>query len=190
MTDKKKINFVFDDSPSFEGFTDGTTWNGWENVWCEDWVHAQVIEWLERYVAENDLDTDDIDEFKNLEMDHEGLYSYAYGYCTWIVEEPVATAWYPRREIVEKLESMGFENWSYGNDACASFGYWINEAEEKFIQIFIDAELPSMRECEEFPQFSVCNETQQSIGFGYDDFADAVAAIEKYLQEQTKCHKQ
>jgi len=71
-----RCGFTFDDSPTFPGFTDGTTWNGWDNVWVTPETHAAVIAWFK-------AQGDDTACFEDLVPEDDGLLvSYAYGYCT------------------------------------------------------------------------------------------------------------
>ena len=75
----KKVKFHFDDDKLFVGYHDGTTWNGWKNICVTEDVHKQVTKHFKDDV-DCDLDT--------IEPDKYGMFSYAYGYCTSIYEEP------------------------------------------------------------------------------------------------------
>jgi hypothetical protein len=43
MKNLKPCRFYFGDDPTYDGFTDGTTWNGFDNVWVTPEVHKQVM---------------------------------------------------------------------------------------------------------------------------------------------------
>jgi hypothetical protein len=63
----------------FAGFTDGTTWNGWANVWLgrEEWERLLTV-WSENA---NDDTAEYMAELRAQEPDADGLYSLACGYC-------------------------------------------------------------------------------------------------------------
>ena len=98
MTDSynKKVNFVFDDSPIFEGYTDGTKWNGFANVKVAEETHLLLLEY---FASGYGYDFDKMFEVEfgigqggsHLQPNENGLYSYAYGFCTsitsWKVDE-------------------------------------------------------------------------------------------------------
>ena len=71
----KEVKFYFDDDKLFDGYHDGTTWNGFQNIWVTKDVHKQVIKHFE-----NDIDCD----LNTIEPDKYGMFSYSYGYCTSI----------------------------------------------------------------------------------------------------------
>ena len=138
------------DGPTFEGYTDGTTWNGWQNVWVSPGTHHLVLAWL---------GTDDKESFEELtfdeyEVDGEKamLFSYAYGFCTCI-EEPerivCATlntrhftfrAYGENEEVAEKLLRRAWDEKHRGQYSCVS-------AEEYFAKCGGDA-LVEFREIE------------------------------------------
>lgn len=86
-TTLKPCRFYFGDDPTFEGFTDGTTWNGFDNVWVTPEVHKQIIQHFEaecRMLNYSNVET--IEQMKtfNIEPDDDGLISYAMGFATSI----------------------------------------------------------------------------------------------------------
>ncbi len=123
MTDEIKIpagfrpvKFGWTDDESYDGYTDDTTWNGFDNIWVTPEVHQHIIDqnradrpqrtndeldnlvagWKSATAAKMDSDTLDqfidriyeIDALVTVELDGDtGLYSYAYGYATIIDED-------------------------------------------------------------------------------------------------------
>jgi hypothetical protein len=81
------IKFTFDDSPEFEGFAHGSTWNGFDNVAVSKEERVRIAEWM-RATA---LSGDAIEEVNDLlsipAMVENGLYSLGWGYATQIVRE-------------------------------------------------------------------------------------------------------
>ena len=75
----KPCKFTFDDTPAFDGFSHGSTWNGFDNVA----VTPEVIERIKAYFAD---DADSVDSFNNLSVGKDGLISLGWGYTTVIVE--------------------------------------------------------------------------------------------------------
>src|SRR5690606_39505352 len=73
-----------DDRKIFDGFTDGTKWNGFDNIWVTPDTHAQVIEHMGD-------DPETLEMFRELEpMEHPEvgtLYSYSHGFTTSIYDE-------------------------------------------------------------------------------------------------------
>lgn len=80
-TTLQTVRFQFEDSPAFDGFADGTTWNGYANVWISPEVREQVVAWLRE---QGDEDT--ADEIMGLPVE-DGLVSLANGYTAQIVDE-------------------------------------------------------------------------------------------------------
>lgn len=73
----RAIKFYFGDDPNFDGFTDDSTWNGFDNVWVTAEVHAEV----RAHFKEDGYDEDE-SGFGEIEPDDDGLYSYANGFAT------------------------------------------------------------------------------------------------------------
>jgi hypothetical protein len=74
----KAIKWAFDLSPSFDGFTDGTYWNGFTNVWVTPPVRDAVVQWL-RF---DGCDVDTISDIAALPVGKDGLVSLSHGYAT------------------------------------------------------------------------------------------------------------
>ena len=92
MTDSynKRVAFVFDDSPIFDGYTDGTKWNGFANIKVNEETHLLLLEYFASgyiYDFEKMFET----EFgigqggEHIQPNEDGLYSYAYGFTPTIV---------------------------------------------------------------------------------------------------------
>lgn len=73
--------FRFDDSPVFEGWTDGTFWNGFANVW----VAPDVRELIAQHFRNAEGDAYD-DQIERLPLDRNGRVSLAMGYATSLVD--------------------------------------------------------------------------------------------------------
>jgi hypothetical protein len=78
----KACRFTFDETPAFDGFTDGTTWNGFDNVW----VTPEVIEIITAYFRSHD-DPETATELEQLPMGFNGLICLGYGYATQITND-------------------------------------------------------------------------------------------------------
>lgn len=84
--------FYFGDDPTYDGFTDGTTWNGFENIWVTAEVHKEIVERFEADYKVMGYKGDELAEAMesfDIEPDDDGLYSYAYGFATSIDDEPM-----------------------------------------------------------------------------------------------------
>jgi hypothetical protein len=75
----KKVKFDFGDCYDYNGFTDGTTWNGFNNIWVIEKEYKKIIKHFNHI--------NDIDESGLLEIikDENGMYSLAYGFSTIII---------------------------------------------------------------------------------------------------------
>ena len=90
MTTLKPCRFYFGDDPTYDGFTDGTTWNGFDNIWVTESVHKEIVErFTEDYKASGYFthDLDEVMESFMLQPNADGLYSYANGFATSIDED-------------------------------------------------------------------------------------------------------
>lgn len=72
------VHWKFDDSPIFEGFTDGSTWNGWANIQVNKKQFDKVQVWLIYDMGMKGF-KEFMKEYK-VKVD-ENRYSFAYG-CT------------------------------------------------------------------------------------------------------------
>ena len=82
MGNMKKVIFDFGDGVDYEGFTDGTTWNGFNNIWISDKVYRQLLNNFNHMLS--DFRESGLFE---LTQDESGLYSLAYGFSTIIINE-------------------------------------------------------------------------------------------------------
>ena len=96
--------------------------------------------------------------------------------------QPVGSAWNAPQQFVQRLRTLGLEDWTYGNDVCSSMGIMLvqNATEERYIQVFIDAESPEDRECPDYSRFNVADETQRSI-VETNDFEVVVRTVAELL---------
>lgn len=75
-----------DSDPEFPGYSDGTTWNGFDNIYVTPSVHRQVIAsladsfdaWLEN--------EETIQDMLAMQPGPDGLISYANGFATVAVD--------------------------------------------------------------------------------------------------------
>ena len=74
--------FAFDLTPAFDGFSYGTTWNGFDNVCVLPHVRDQIIAWFEQ----DRIDADTIADLRALPVGSSGVVSLANGWATVIVE--------------------------------------------------------------------------------------------------------
>jgi hypothetical protein len=74
----RPCKWAFDDGVTFDGFTDGTYWNGFINIWItpevRDVLVKQALEWDDEDPLAADL--------AEQQPDANGLISLAYGYAT------------------------------------------------------------------------------------------------------------
>jgi hypothetical protein len=78
--------FTFDDSPEFEGFSDGSTWNGFDNVWVTPETRNRIVAWFR---AQPDCDADCEEgnqDMLALPVD-DGLVSLGWGYAASVSQE-------------------------------------------------------------------------------------------------------
>lgn len=81
---KRKVRFAFADDTEFDGFTDGTTWNGFDNIWVDaDTFEAVLTAWEK---AGNEDNAEMLAELREQTPDADGHYSFAYGFATQIID--------------------------------------------------------------------------------------------------------
>lgn len=98
------VTFGWDDEVSYDGYTDGSRWNGWDNVMVTEKVHKQLCEdydamlpladqeELKRLLAlpqseDRDEAINDLNSFHLIEQDMYRLYDYGNCYTTQIDED-------------------------------------------------------------------------------------------------------
>lgn len=79
----RPVRWCFEGCETYDGFTDGTHWNGWLNVEVSPEVHALVCEDIRDQIASINGDPEDcgLTDFLEMVPNERGRYSYAYGYC-------------------------------------------------------------------------------------------------------------
>jgi hypothetical protein len=73
--------FVFDDSPAFDGFAHGSTWNGFDNVAVTPDTLAQIKAYY-RGIGDECVD----ESFADIAVGKDGLISLGWGFTTQIVD--------------------------------------------------------------------------------------------------------
>jgi len=104
-TYNQKVMWRFEDSPIFEGYTDGSTWNGWANIQCNREQFKAVEEWFINNIGQDEFDLL-MEEGIKINDDQ---YSFAYGYTAEIYQ--------PKKANKETLLA----------DIYDEFFPWINE---------------------------------------------------------------
>lgn len=85
----KPVKFYFGDDPLFDGFADGTTWNGFDNVWITADTMKQITDYFRadyQSAGYHGADLAEVMECFDIEPDADGLYSLANGFATSIEE--------------------------------------------------------------------------------------------------------
>ena len=62
----------------YDGFTDGTTWNGFDNVMVSPKTHKKIIEYF---------GDDVVDELLTMKINNDGLFDYSNGFITQILNK-------------------------------------------------------------------------------------------------------
>jgi hypothetical protein len=81
MSAFKPVRWTFDDGPEFDGFANGTTWNGFDNIWVTPEMHDRVMDWLS---VDGNSDEETLSMFAEMIPGPDGLISYAYGFATQV----------------------------------------------------------------------------------------------------------
>lgn len=76
--------FTFEDSPAFDGFTDGSRWNGFDNVWITPKTREAIVSWFADEYGDPDTLASNADMMA-IPADDNGLICLGCGYATQIV---------------------------------------------------------------------------------------------------------
>ena len=82
MTTLTPCTFCFADDTEYSGFTDGTTWNGFDNVYVAPETHKEIEHYFFN-VCGYDKEEISLPDSPN----DDGLYDYSNGFATSIVNE-------------------------------------------------------------------------------------------------------
>ena len=88
-------------------------------------------------------------------------------------------------ELLTALAHLGFENMSYGNDACPSIGKELGP--DRYIQIYVDYNDPELRENEEMSEFGVVlndDNTDERFDAHFDVFESTINCVLRLLKEE------
>ena len=78
----EKVKFDFGDGVIYDGWTDNTTWNGFNNIWINEKVYRQMLNNFNHMLY--DFKESELFELTQNEM---GLYTLAYGFSTIIINK-------------------------------------------------------------------------------------------------------
>lgn len=81
----RPVKWHFDDSPIWDGFAHGTTWNGWADISITPAVQTAVAIWL-------DGESDSVDDWRALQPGPDGLVDLSGGHTPNIDEDATACA--------------------------------------------------------------------------------------------------
>ena len=81
----KPCKFTFDDTPAFDGFAEGTTWNGFDNVCVTPAEFARICEYFRAEYGDA-YDEAMGEGWTELAPGADGLISLGYGYATQIFD--------------------------------------------------------------------------------------------------------
>ena len=85
-TRKRPVFFAFDDGPTYLGYTDGTTWNGWANVWVDPDTNESNLDDVRRICKKIGQDEKEgLGGMDEIAPDDDGLICYAYGFTASIL---------------------------------------------------------------------------------------------------------
>lgn len=86
----RPVRFGFEGVGPFDGLTDGSTWNGFLNVWVTAEEHEKVLQAF----RDNNMEGDDDEQLAGLEPGDDGLVSYANGFVAseWCSDDPIEIA--------------------------------------------------------------------------------------------------
>jgi hypothetical protein len=73
----------------------------------------------------------------------------------------------------------GFHDSSYHNDTCPSLFKWLDEKEERFIQVFCDYKDATVREWDDTERFTIFIDDHGMPAFASNDWAE----IETFIKE-------
>jgi hypothetical protein len=82
----KPCKFTFDDTPAFDGFAHGSTWNGFDNVAVTPAVRDQIVAYFKKEYGEEYQEAFG-DDFEQCEIGADGLISLGWKFATQIVED-------------------------------------------------------------------------------------------------------
>jgi hypothetical protein len=85
INEMQPCKFTFDDSPEFDGFAHGSTWNGFDNVAVTPAELRRIVQWFaETCPDDTEIAASNRDMLAIAPMEN-GLVSLGWGYATIIV---------------------------------------------------------------------------------------------------------
>ncbi len=171
----RSIAWSFGEGPTFPGFTDDTTWNGFLNV------RVPVSAWpyvLAELIAGADEDAETIEAYRRI-SNADGLVCLSNGFAT---QEAMPT-WpeffpdYPVDTMVPIPSEWSEMSWRH--ETAPSFGPCVGPMGEA-AQIWVDYELPAMREFPEAARFTFSRRDaigELTVIYEGGDYAEALGHI-------------
>jgi len=141
----RPVKFSFEGTPTFDGFAQGTEWNGFDNVSVTPAERDRIAAYFE---AEGDSDT--AEALREHPVEGNGLVDLSGGYVTTIEPERSEQITQQMRDDLAAL-SPDWKDSSWGNDTCDSF-----ENDVLGLKVWCDYVLPKHREVEDAKRFTVC----------------------------------
>jgi len=140
----RAVKFTFEGSPEFDGFAQGTTWNGLDNVSITPEERERIAKWFE-----DGGDTDTAELLREHPVEENGLLDLSGGYATQIMPDRSEQISQEMRDALAEI-SPDWEDSSWGNDACDSF-----ENDALRLKLWCDYVNPEHREIDG-ARFTVC----------------------------------
>jgi hypothetical protein len=171
----RPIAWSFGEGPTFAGFTDDTTWNGFLNVLVpvSTWPYV-----LAELIAGAEGDAATIEEYKRLRP-AKGLVCISHGFTTSEVK-PEWTMFFPDFPIETMVPiPETWSNMSWRHETAPSFGPCVGPMGEA-AQIWIDYEQPSMREFPELGRFTFSRRDavgELTVVYAGDDYDEALGHV-------------
>jgi hypothetical protein len=82
----KPCKFTFDDTPAFDGFDLGSTWNGFDNVSVMPAVRDQIAAYFKDQYGDRYQEAVG-DDLESIEIGTDGLVCLGWGFATQIVPD-------------------------------------------------------------------------------------------------------
>ncbi len=88
MHNLKPCKFTFDDTKAFDGFSHGSTWNGFDNVAVTPQVRDEIVAYFKDEFGDN------CEDMQEIPVGDDGLVSLGWGFSTQIVRKDDNSGFY------------------------------------------------------------------------------------------------